>query len=112
MPITLDTIAAGFQIPKPFIKNGVTMAAAGGQRAWTPRYAAGFPGATAAPTAGINGVAVANGTGNIPRTNPPGGTNAYLARLSVSPSQQGTLMVIDRLWENSGLVTTSIVAQP
>lgn len=112
---TLDGAIAGMQIPKPLIKTGITMAAVGAMRGYTPWYAAGNPGASVANAAGINGQAVdpSLGTsvqGRIPRTN-PGSGNAYLARLSVQSSVAGQLWLIDRLWQNSGLVTTSTTAQ-
>jgi hypothetical protein len=112
---TTDGVIAGFQSPKPLIKTGITMAAVGAQRAYTPWYVAGNPGASVANAAGINGQAVdpSLGTsvqGRIPRTN-PGSGNAYLGRLSVNSTVAGTLWLIDRLWQNSGLVTTSTAAQ-
>ena len=109
---TIDGVIAGFQIPKPMVKAGVSMSAAGAMRGYTLWYANGNPGAGAAPTAGINGVAVSGNSvqGQIPRTD-PGSGNAYLARLSVNASTAGVMMLIDRLWENSGLSVTSTSAQ-
>lgn len=116
MPITtLDGVIAGFQAPVPFVKVGVTMAVAGAMRGHTPWYAAGNPGASVANAIGVNGQAVtpALGTsvgGRILRTNPVSG-NAYLGRLAVTANQTGVLLLIDRLWQNSGLVVTSTAAQ-
>jgi hypothetical protein len=112
---TLDGAIAGFQMPKPIIKTGITTAAVGAMRGYTPWYANGTPGASVANAAGVNGQAVdpSLGTsvqGRIPRTN-PGSGNAYLGRLAISASTAGTLWLIDRLWQNSGLVTTSTAAQ-
>lgn len=112
---TLDGAIAGMQAPVPIIKTGATTAAVGAMRGYTPWYAAGNPGASAANAVGINGAAVtpAGGTavqGRLPRTNPVSG-NAYLARLGITTSTAGTLWLIDRLWHNSGLVTTSTTAQ-
>jgi hypothetical protein len=112
---TLDGAIAGMQAPVPIIKTGITTAAVGAMRGYTLWYAAGNPGASVANAAGINGDAVtpADGTavqGRIPRTN-PGAGNAHLARLAISASTAGTLWLIDRLWHNSGLVTTSTTAQ-
>lgn len=117
MAITsLDGALAGMQKPVPIIKAGVTMAAVGALRGYTPWYAAGSPGASVANSAGINGQAVDSslGTsvqGRIPRTNPGAGVNAHLARLAMQSSQIGTLWLIDRVWQNSGLSVTSTVAQ-
>lgn len=117
MPINLDTAAAGMQTPKTLIKAGATMPTTGGLRGYTPWYAAGNPGGSLANSAGINGQAVdpTLGTsvqGLIPRTNPVAGQNAYLARLAMQTTQAGSLWLIDRLWQNSGLSTTSTAAQP
>jgi hypothetical protein len=108
---TLDGAIAGMQAPVPLIKAGVTMAAVGALRGYTPWYVAGNPGAATANAAGINGAAVsASVAGQIPRTN-PGAGNAHLARLAISASTAGTLWLIDRLWNNSGLSVTSTSAQ-
>lgn len=112
---TLDGAIAGMQAPQPFMKVGITMAAAAAQRAYTPWYANGNPGASVANAAGVNGDAVtpADGTavqGRILRTNPVSG-NAYIGRLAVSATVAGTLWLIDRLWHNSGLTVTSTAAQ-
>ena len=115
---TLDGAIAGMQAPVPLTKVGITTASIGAMRGYTPWYAAGNPGASVAPTIGINGEAVtyslntpANVTGSkIYRTNPVSG-NAHLARLAMSASNAGTLWLIDRLWQNSGLVVTSTAAQ-
>ena len=112
---TLDGAIAGMQAPQPFMKVGITMAVAAAQRAYTPWYANGNPGASVANAAGVNGDAVtpADGTavqGCIRRTNPVSG-NAYIGRLAVSATVAGTLWLIDRLWHNSGLTVTSTAAQ-
>jgi hypothetical protein len=112
MPITADTILAGMQVPKAFMKAGITMAAVGAMRGYNPRYAAGNPGASTAPSAGINGAGVSGSSnGGIPRANPGGALSSYLARLSMNPNVGGSLWLIDRLWENSGLSVTSTGAQ-
>jgi hypothetical protein len=109
---TLDGVIAGAQTPKPIQKTGIAMAAVNGLRGYTPWYVAGTPGAGNAPSAGVNGTAVTGNSiaGQIPRTNPVSG-NAYLSRLAFNASTPGVLWLIDRLWENSGLVVTSNTAQ-
>lgn len=107
---TVDGLIAGMRPPEAFFKVTGTMEAAG---VWhTLRYSAGRPGASAAPAPGVNGQAVtaASYAGEIPRVN-PGTGNAYLARLAAASSVVGTLMLIDRLWDNSGLSVTSTTAQ-
>lgn len=112
---SLDGAIAGMQAPQPFLKVGIAMAAVGSQRAYTHWYASGNPGASSATSVGINGEAVtpslgASVSGRILRTNPSSG-NAYLARLAVQAGATGTLWLIDRLWQNSGLSVTSTTAQ-
>lgn len=116
MAITLDTITAGFMPPQPIIKVGIATAAVGALRGYTPWYATGSPGASAANAAGVNGQAVTPGLGTsvdgrIRRDNPAGGINAYLARLAINASTPGTLWLIDRMWQNSGLSVTLTTAQ-
>lgn len=117
MPITtLDGAIAGMQPPQPIMKVGVTMAAVAAQRAYTPWYATGIPGASGVNATGTGGAAVtpasgADAGGRILRTNPAGGVNAHLARLAVNATSAGTLWLIDRLWHNSALSVTSTTAQ-
>jgi hypothetical protein len=111
---TLDGAIAGFRAPQPFMKVGITMAAVAAQRAYTPWYATGNPGASTATAIGINGEAVTPALGStggrILRTN-PGSGNAYIGRLAVNATSAGTLWLIDRLWQNSGLSVTSTAGQ-
>jgi len=111
---TLDGAIAGFQPPQPIMKVGITMAAVAAQRAYTPWYASGNPGASSATAIGINGEAVTpalgSTNGRIRRTNPVSG-NAHVGRLVANATSAGTLWLIDRLWQNSGLVATSNTAQ-
>lgn len=111
---TLDGAIAGFRAPQPFMKVGITMAAVAAQRAYTPWYATGIPGASTATAIGINGEAVTPALGStggrILRTN-PGSGNAYIGRLAANATNAGTLWLIDRVWQNSGLVVTSTTAQ-
>jgi hypothetical protein len=112
---TLDGAIAGFQAPRPLIKIGIPMAAVGGMRGYTMWYAPGNPGASTATSVGVNGEAVtpalASTGGRIPRDNPGAGVNAHLGRLSINASNPGSLWLIDRLWQNSGLSVTSTAAQ-
>lgn len=111
---TLDGAIAGMQAPQPFMKTGITMAAVASQRAYTPWYAAGNPGASTATTIGVNGEAVTPALGSVGGRilrNNPGAGNAHLARLAAQANFTGTLWLIDRLWQNSGLVVTSNTAQ-
>ncbi len=107
---TLDGAISGAQPRVPYLKTGIAMAAVGAMRAYNPRYASGNPGPATAPSAGINGTAVTGPGTQLTRVNPATG-NAYVMGLDMCPSSAGTLWLIDRLWENSALVTTSVTAQ-
>jgi hypothetical protein len=111
---TLDGAIAGMVAPQPITKVGIAAAAVGAMRGSTLWYAAGNPGASTATAIGANGEAVtpalASTGGRIRRTN-PGAGNAYLARLAAQASTAGSLWLIDRLWQNSGLSVTSVAAQ-
>lgn len=112
MALTLDSMVAGFRMPRPIIKTGATMSAVGALRGYTPWYANGSPGAATANAVGVNGAAVVGPvSGMIPRENPSGGQSAYLARWSMQTNVTGSLWLIDRLWHNSGLVVTSTAGQ-
>jgi hypothetical protein len=69
-----------------------------------------------ATTIGVNGEAVtpalASVGGRIPRANPVSPALAHMGRFAGQASQAGTLWLIDRLWQNSGLSVTSTAAQP
>jgi hypothetical protein len=115
---TLDGVIAGANPAMPFVKTGATMSAVGGMRGYTFWYAAGVPGASVATTVGINGEAVNSATtsattiaGRIPRNDQVSPAKAYLSRLGVTASQPGVLMLVDRVWHQSALSTTSNTAQ-
>lgn len=113
--LTLDDAISGFRAPRPIMKQGVTMAAVGGLRGYTPWYAPGIPGPSVVTSIGVNGEAVtpalASVGGRIPRTNPVSPALAYIGRMAAQASQPGTLWLIDRLWQNSGLSPTLTTAQ-
>lgn len=102
---TLDQAIAGMQPPQEFIKAVTGTMVAG--RPHSLFYLAGTPGAGSAPTPGIGGQVLTSLTGQIPFTNPSSGSNTYLSRLIAQATQAGTLLLCDRLWQNSGLDVTS-----
>jgi len=105
---TLDQIIAGMQPPESFFKIGATMEATGVH--YSPFYVSGRPGAAVAPTPGLNGAALTSYAGQIPFRN-PSSDNSYLARLAVSCSLAGTLLLCDRLWHNSSIVSATTTEQ-
>ena len=111
---TLDGALAGMRPPAVLSKTGPTMAAAGGQRMYTPWYAAGLPGASTATSVGVNGEAVTPALGSVGsqliRTN-PGTGNAYVGRFSAVTSITGVVYLLDRIWQNSGLSATLTTLQ-
>jgi hypothetical protein len=109
MAITsLDGALAGMQMPEEIFKVGAATVAG---RFYSPFYVAGRPGAATAPSPGIAGASLTTYTGQIPFTNPPGGSNAYLGRFSASVGATGTLFLCDRLWHNSGINVTLATLQ-
>ena len=110
MPITTrDQLLASLLPPQPFIKVGTTMEAAGVLHSLF--YSAGRPGAAAAPSPGLNGAALTSYAGQVPFPATVGGENVHLAGVSVNAPVQGALILIDRLWHNSGLAPTTTTAQ-
>ena len=104
---TLDGVLAGSRPPVEFYKVGAGTQIVG-QR-YNPHYAAGYPGAMAAPAGGIQGLGLTSKAGLIDW--PGNSGNTYLARLSAECINVGTLILCDRLWENSGNSATSTSPQ-
>ena len=109
MPITsLDDIVAGAQPPRRFLKVGGTMEAAGVMHSLF--YTTGMPGAAVAPSPGINGAALTTYAGQIPFDDPVSG-GTHLMGLEATATTVGTLLVVDRLWHNSGVAVATVGAQ-
>ena len=105
---TVDGVIAGMRAPELIRKDGAAMEQIGSYHSFF--YTTGRPGAAAAPAPGINGAALTTYAGQVPFTNPVSG-NTYLARLAGGASTPGTLLLVDRLWHNSGIVVTTTTAQ-
>lgn len=110
MITSLDGIIAGMQPGRPYLKQGVGMAAVGAMRGYNPRYANGNPGPAVAASSGVNGAAVVGPGSQVLRNNPSTGL-AYIAGVDMTSNIAGSLWVIDRMWENSGLSTTLTTLQ-
>lgn len=110
---TADLIA-GFRPTQSFYKTTGAMKAAGvNHSCW---YAAGFPGAGSASSAGVAGEALSSSSsqvpGQIPFPSPVVGKEVRLGRLEgLQTSSVGAFMLADRLWQNSGLSVTSTGSQ-
>lgn len=105
---TIDGAIAGMQKPQHFTKAVTGTMVAG--RPHSLFYLAGMPGAAVANASGMAGAALTAYAGQIPWAN-PGAGNAYLARLQGQCTIAGTLMLVDRLWHQSGIVVTTTGAQ-
>lgn len=105
---TLDGVLAGMQFPREFVK-GLTGAMVAG-RPHSLFYLAGIPGAGVAPTPGIGGEVLTTLLGQLPFSNPVSG-NTYLSRFQAQATIGGTLLLCDRLWQNSGIDETLTTEQ-
>lgn len=109
MAITsVNGIVAGLLPPEEFMKVGAATEAAGVLHSFA--YTAGKPGAMTAASSGVNGAVLTTKSGQIPFSNPASG-NTYLVMLEACATTNGTLLVVDRIWENSGLTVTTTTAQ-
>jgi hypothetical protein len=104
-----DNAIAGARAPFDLLKVGGTMEAAGVLHSLF--YSSGAPGAAVAPSPGIGGAALTSYAGQIPFANPSVGLETNLMRLSGSATQPGKLILVDRLWQNSGIGVTTTTAQ-
>lgn len=69
---------------------------------------AGIPGPIPTVSPGVSGVALTSLEGQIPFPSPVAGKNTYIARFSAaSQGAGGVLMLVDRLWHNSGSATNT-----
>jgi len=105
---TMDLALAGANSPDNFIKVGATMEAAGVMHSYF--YTSGSPGAAIAPTPGLSGAALTTYLGQLPWANPSSG-ESRLMRLACTSNVVGTLILVDRLWHNSGITVTTTTAQ-
>lgn len=106
---TLDGIIAGAKPMQYFHKTLSGTMVIG--RPYSYFYNAGIPGAAVAPASGVNGAALTSYLGQLPFTNPGGGSNTNNGRFATSATIAGTVLLCDRLWHNSGLSVTSTSGQ-
>jgi hypothetical protein len=114
--LSVDDLAYGMAAsPGPIWlqKTGTTMEAAGLLHSkW---YEAGSPGAGSAPSPGLNGAALSSASamvaGQIPFVAAASGKTKHLALVDVAADQPGALLIFDRLWHNSSIVSTTTTAQ-
>lgn len=105
---TLDGAIAGAKPNIGFFKAATPTLVAG--RPHSLFYLAGIPAAGSAPSAGIGGEVLTSLAGQLPFNN-PGAGNTYMMRLEGASTIAGTLILCDRLWQNSGIDETSTSEQ-
>lgn len=109
--VSMDGIVAGLFAPQqPVQKAAFTGQVAGGFH--SSFYLAGLPGAATAPSPGLAGAALTSYAGQIPFPATVVGQSVYLAGLDVTQAANvGGVMLHDRLWHNSGIVSATTTAQ-
>lgn len=105
---TLDQLIAGMRPATDFYKSITPTLVA--SRPHSLFYLAGLPGAATASSAGLSGEALTSYAGQLPYGNPVSGSS-YLARFQGQATIAGTLLLCDRLWQNSGITITSTSSQ-
>lgn len=112
MAITnLDGVVNGLSVGRRIniIKPTTTARVAGG---FTSLAAlAGYPPLMATPTSGTGRIPTSSSADAIPFANAVGGEKNYLGRAAVQGTVAGTLVIYDRLWDNSGLVGNITTSQ-
>ncbi len=108
---TEDQLIAGLQSPETIFKTTFT-GVAGGQF-HSPQYVAGRPGAMTAPSSGLAGATVTSSrAGMLPLTAAVSGQQIYLAGFDAAQGGNvGAVLIVDRLWDNSGISVTTTTGQ-
>lgn len=108
---TLDGAAAGAQPLRPIAKAVTPTLVAG--RPHSLWYLGGQPGAGAMDSTTSGGAALSSSSalvaGQIPHVDPVSG-NAYLHRLGLTANQAGLLLLCDRLWHGSDIISSAVVS--
>lgn len=106
---SVDQLINGLLAPVSFRKTTFTGEAAG--EMFTPLYTAGYPGAATAPT-GLNGAALTSYAGQLPFPTAVSGDYVYLAGFeAVQGGSVGGVWLMDRLWHNGTISSTTTGAQ-
>ena len=108
---TVDALLNGRLPWLPWYKDAFTGEAAG---LWhSPLYVAGVPGAGTAPSAGVNGAQVVNGrSGTLLAPAAVAAKSCYLNTVDIGAiANVAQVVLVDRLWENSGLSVTLTSSQ-
>lgn len=106
----VNQIITGARSPNFIFKAAPSAAVVG--RPMNMGYVTGIPGAqTTPPASGVAGEALTSWVGQIPFVNPQPGNFAYLGRFAGITQTASTILLVDRLWQNSGLSVTSTATQ-
>lgn len=106
----MDGLIAALRPTQPFQKTTFTGQAAG--QLHSSLYIAGLPGAAVAPSPGLAGAALTSYTGQIPFPTPVGGQSVYLVGIDATQGGNiGGVLLVDRLWHNSGITSTTTTGQ-
>lgn len=104
--------ALGAAQNKGFLKNLSPQATGAYTTLFPNSIAPGFPGGAAASSSGAAGdVPTSSTSGAFSFTNPTAGLTSYLCAFDGYATVAGTLLLFDRLWQNSGLSPTLLTAQ-
>lgn len=108
---TEDQLLNGFTAPEFILKAAFTGAAAGQYHSSV--YLAGRPGAMTAPSSGLSGAAVTSSrAGMMPLPSAVAGQQIYLGGLDAAQGGNiGAVLLVDRLWDNSGITVTTTTGQ-
>jgi len=104
---TIDGAINGFQYQHYWMKNAASPSS---PLFYSLVYATGVPSVATAPSPGMAGEALTSYEGQLPFSNPPSG-NSYLHSFSSTANDVLSMMVYDRLWQNSGIDVTNTGAQ-
>lgn len=106
----MDGLVAAFKSPTPITKVAFTGQAVG--QLHSTLYVNGLPGAGTAPSPGLAGAALTSYTGQISFPSAVSGSSVYLAGWDFTQSANvGGVILADRLWHNSGIVSATTTAQ-
>lgn len=112
---TLAQVVDGM-LPQVTVAKTAESSANGASQLLTNWYSAGYPPTATANTSGVSGQALTSSPAALPFKNPVSG-NSYLTGflstyyLTISNTSQRSTLLVDRLWENSGLSPTLTTAQ-
>lgn len=106
---TLNQHLAGMQPGREIFKVASPTLVAG--RLHSYFYVAGMPNGASTPSPGMSGESLSTHEAQLPFPNAGSGLNTYLARLMLTATIPGQMLVCDRLWHNSGITITSTGAQ-